>query len=302
MYEIVRQMADFGRGIKAGAAAAGIYLTVSVILELTGFSDQFAAVVSAAGLGISLELSAPLLVAGWTVGRIVQGVVFGAVFAALYGHLPGATSVRKGVVFSALLWVLLAVELVYTGIPAIREYAATEGFETVWTIALSVAGVYVSLPLISGVLAGIVSALALGALTGLLWDRFRATRLIEARNTSAILLVSFSLGIWMWASSAIGIIIYVVNEGALIIEPGPMWWTNILHTLVTFVGVIGWVLALIAWRKTKRGESGFGWGVAGGVIMALTGIMLLPGVLAIIGGVYSRREAAPELSTAAIAQ
>jgi hypothetical protein len=236
------------------------------------------------------------------VGRIVQGVVFGAVFAALYGHLPGATSVRKGVVFSAFLWVLLAVQLVYTGLPAIREYAATEGSEAFWAIAMSVAGVYVSFPLISGVLAGIVSALALGALTGLLWDRFRATRLIEARNTSAILLVSFSLGIWMWASSATGIIIYVVNEGALIIEPGPTWWANILHTLVTFVGVIGWVLALIAWRKTKKGESGFGWGVAAGVVMALTGIMLLPGVLAIIGGVYSRREAAPELSTAAIAQ
>jgi len=301
MYKIVRQMADFGRGIKAGAAAAGIYITVSVILELTGFSYQFP-VITAAGLGISLELSAPLFVAGSTVGRIVQGVIFGAVFAALYGHLPGTTSVRKGVVFSAFLWILLAVELVYTGLPAIREYAATEGFETLWSVALSVAGVRVSLPLISDVLAGIVSALALGALTGLLWDRFRATRLIEARNSSAILLVSFSLGIWMWASSATGIIMYVVNEGALIIEPGPMWWANILHTLVTFVGVVGWVLALIAWRKTKRGESGFKWGVSGGVIMALTGIMLLPGVLAIIGGVYSRREAAPELSTAAIAQ
>jgi len=298
-------MADFGRGIKAGAAAAGIYLTISVILELTGLTYQFPVIIAAAGLGISLELSAPLVVAGSTVGRIVQGVIFGAVFAALYGHLPGATSVRKGVVFSAFLWVLLAVELVYMQLPAIREAAATEGFETSWVItAVSAAGVRVTLPLIRDVLAGIVSALALGALTGLLWDRFRATRLIEARNTSAILLVSFSLGIWMWAPSAIGIIRLVVNEGALIIEPGPMywWWTNILITLTAFAGVAGWVFALIAWRKTKKGESGFKWGVAGGVIMALTGIMLLPGVLAIIGGVYSRREAATDLSSATIAE
>jgi hypothetical protein len=106
----------------------------------------------------------------------------------------------------------------------------------------------------------------------------------------------------MWASSAIGIIIYVVNVGALIIEPGPMWWANILHTLATFVGAAGWILTVIAWRKTRRGESGFRWGLAGGIMMAVTGIMLLPGILAIIGGVLSRRKPATEPATAAIAQ
>jgi len=43
-------------------------------------------------------------------------------------------------------------------------------------------------------------------------------------------------------------------------------------------------------------------GVAGGVIMALTGFMLLPGALAIIGGVLSGRKPASESSTAAIEQ
>jgi len=70
--------------------------------------------------------------------------------------------------------------------------------------------------------------------------------------------------------------------------------------LVLFLGLPGWILALVAWRKTKRGESGLRWGVAGGVMMALTGIMLLPGALAITGGVLSRRKPASEPSTAAI--
>lgn len=294
-------MADFGRGIKAGAAVAAVYLIISVILELTGFSYQFP-VITSAGLGIRLELMDPLGVTLSILARIVQGVIFGAVFAALYDYLPGTTAIKKGLVFSSLLWVLVAVELVYTTIPAIRAYAPTDGFQTLWSVALSVAGVHVSLPSISKVLAGIISAVALGGLAGFLWDRFRATRLVEAGKGTPVLLVSFSLGIWMWASSAIGIIIYVVNEGALIIEPGPMWWANILHTLVTFVGAAGWILTVIAWRKTRRGESGFRWGLAGGIMMAVTGIMLLPGILAIIGGVLSRRKPATESSTAVIEQ
>jgi len=294
-------LADFGRGIKAGAAVAAVYLIISVILELTGFSYQFP-VITAAGLGISLELTDPLLLIGSTLGRVVQGVIFGAVFAALYDYLPGTTSVKKGVVFSSLLWVLVAVELVYTTIPAIRTYAPTDGFQSLWSTAVSVAGVHVSLPSISKVLAGIISALALGALTGLLWDRFRATRLVQRGKGSPVLLVSFALGVWVWASSAIGIIRYVVNEGTLPVGPGPMWWANILSILAAIIGLVGWVLALVGWRKTKRGESGLKWSVVGGVLMALTGVMLLPGALAITGGVLSGREPASESSTAAIEQ
>ncbi|HUW46988.1 MAG TPA: hypothetical protein VMW50_14530, partial [Dehalococcoidia bacterium] len=98
------------------------------------------------------------------------------------------------------------------------------------------------------------------------------------------------------------IIMSMVNEGHLLIEQGPLWWVNILHTLVTFIGPVGWILALVAWRKTKRGESGLKWGVAGGIMMALTGIMLLPGVLAIIGGVLSGRKPTSEPVAAAIGQ
>lgn len=293
-------MADFGRGIKAGVAVAAVYLVIAVILELTGFSYQFP-VITAAGLGISFDLP-PLFLTSSIYTRIVEGIMFGAVFAALYDYLPGTTSVKKGVMFSGFLWVLVAVELIYTAIPAIRAYTTTEGLQTFWSVAGSVAGVRVSLPSISKALAGIISALVFGALTGFLWDKFRATRLIQAGKGSGVLLVSFSLGIWMWASPAVGIIRYVVNEGTLPIVPGPMWWANILSTLAALIGLVGWVLALVGWRKTRRGESGFKWGVAGGVIMAVTGVMLLPGALAIAGGVFSRRKSAAEPSVSAIQQ
>jgi len=102
--------------------------------------------------------------------------------------------------------------------------------------------------------------------------------------------------------SAIGFIIGVVIGGAPLIEPGPFWWYGVLYVSVVFLGLPGWVLARAAWRKTKRGESGLKWGVAGGVKMALTGHMLLPGALAIIGGVFSGRKPVNESGIAEIGQ
>jgi hypothetical protein len=150
-------------------------------------------------------------------------------------------------------------------------------------------------------LVSIVSALIFGALTGFLWDRFRAKRRAEARKGSPVLLVSFVIGGVYWAVWAAMFLLGVVTGGVPPIEPD-FWWFDLLNTLVVFIGPFGWVLALVAWRKTKRGESGFKWGMYGGVIMALTCIMLLPGVLAITGGVLSRRQLATEPSTAEIEQ
>jgi len=305
-------LADFGRGIKAGAAAAAIYLMISIIIsaitfvtfKLTSISSE-SSVIAAAGLNFRLELTDPMVLTGSSFGRIVQGVMFGAVFAALYNLLPGTSTVKKALVFSSLLWVLVAVELIYTMADWVHTVAElpADGGQTLWsTTTLPVAGVTVTLPAISSVLAGIISALVFGTLTGFLWDRFRATGLTEAGKGSAVLLVSFSLGVWMWASPAVGVIRYVVNWGTLPIGPGPMWWVNMLTTLAALVGPVGWILALVAWRKAKVDKSGLKWGVAGGVLMALTGIMLLPGALAIIGGVLSRSKDADQPVPAAIEQ
>jgi len=289
-------LADFKRGIKAGVAAAAVYLIISVIFEVTGFFDQFGDITMAAGLRFSLVLMDPsfviTLILVDIVPRVVRGIVFGAVFAALYNFLPGTTSVVKGVVLSSFLWIVAVIEAIYTtpGWPWHANGVAFTG--THYSGMVSLSSVFLAL-------AGIISALAFGALTGFLWDRFRGKELAEERKGRPALLVSFIFGVLMWALLAIGFIIGVVIGGApMIEEPGPFWWYGILAASVVFLGLPGWVLALVAWRKTKKDESGFKWGVAGGVIMALTGMMLLPGLLAIIGGVFSGRKPADESSTA----
>ena len=292
-------MADFGRGIKAGAAAAAVYLLISVILEVTGFSDQFLGITMAAGLRISLWLWDPsfviYLILTNIVPYVVRGIVFGAVFAALYNFLPSVSSIVKGMVLSSFLWIVGAVQLIY-----ITPGWPTDGIS--WTYY----GGTVSLSSVGLTLVSIISVLAFGALVGVIWNRLRAKKVAEARKGIAVLLVSSIMGGLMWALSAIGFIIGVVISGVPLIEvieePGPFWWYSILAMSVVFLGLPGWVLTLAAWRKTKRGESGLKLGVAGGVMMALTGIMLLPGALAITGGVLSGRKPATESSTAAIEQ
>jgi hypothetical protein len=293
------KMADFKRGIKAGVAAAGVYLIISVIFEVTGISVQFGDITMAAGLRTPLELMDPSLVITLIlvdiVPRVIRGIVFGAVFAALYNFLPVTRSIVKGMVLSLFLWIVAVIEVIYTT-PGWAWHA--DGFSGSGT---SYSGM-VSLSSVGLALAGIISALAFGALTGFLWDRFRGKELAEERKGRPVLLVSFIFGVLMWALSGIGFIIGVVIGGAPLIEPGPFWWYGVLYVSVVFLGLPGWVLALVAWRKTKRDESGLKLGVAGGVMMALTGHMLLPGLLAIIGGVFSGRKSDTESSTAETGQ
>jgi len=289
-------LVDFGRGIKAGAAVATGYLVVAVILELTDFSQQFPSIITAAGLGIQLESTYPSIVILSIWSYMFRGIVFGAIFAALYSFLPGTTSVRKGVVLSAFLWIVTVIEVIYTtpGWPwhdGGHSYTATYYGSTVCLSSVGLA------------LVNIIFTLAFGALVGAMWNKLRGKQVTEVRNGTAALLVSFILGGLMWAQGAVVLFMNVVIRGFPIIEEaGPFWWYSILFVAVVFLGLPGWILALAAWRKIRRSEPGLKLGVAGGVLMALTGIMLLPGVLAIIGGVLSGRKPATEPSTVAIEQ
>jgi len=288
-------MADFGRGIKAGVAAATVYLIISVIIAAIGRTFWYpSGFIFAAGLGIHLELMHPLGVIFSILSRIVQGIIFGVVFAALYNFLPSVSSIVKGMVLSLFLCIVALIETIYM----------TPGWPTDGMI---VGGLYARyggvlyLSSISRALAGIISVLAFGALVGAIWNKLREKKVTEVRKGIAALLVGFILGGVTWAFLAVLYLTAVVTEGVPAIDPD-FWWFELLVTSVVFLGLPGWVLALVAWRKTKRGESGFKWGVAGGVIMALTGVMLLPGVLAIIGGVFSARKPVSESSTAEIEQ
>jgi hypothetical protein len=285
-------VADFGRGIKAGLVTAMVYLIISVILGLTHFSYQFPDVTTAAGLVAVLPQGAPTvyslvrLLESWASFCALRGIIFGVVFAALYNFLPSAASVKKGVVLSAFLWMVAVVGAIYTTLGWPTDGFISDGAYYSGVLNLSSPGMG---------LVGIMSALAFGALTGFLWDRFRTKKLAEARKGSAVLLVSFIVGGLIWVVVGPLYVIGVVIRGVSL-------WESIGLALVAVIGLPGWVLALVAWRKMKRGESGFKWGLAGGVIMALTGIMLLPGALAITGGVLSGRKPASESSTPAIGQ
>jgi hypothetical protein len=294
------RMSDFKRGIKAGVAAAAVYLVIALILAAIGrefwFPSNF---IYAAGLGIQLGLGDFPFMIFSTISSIlsymVRGIVFGAVFCALYNYLPGITSIVKGVVLSLFLWIVAVVQVIYTT-PGWAWHA--DGFSGSGTFYSGM----ISLSSVGLALAGIISALVFGTLVGAIWDRLKAKQVTEARKGSPVLLVSFIVGGLMWVLPAIGFIIGVVIRGAPAIEPGPSWWYGVLFTSVVFIGLPGWIIALFAWRKTRRGESGLKLGVAGGIIMALTGQMLLPGILAIIGGVFSGRRPVTEPSTTEIEQ
>ena len=289
-------MADFRRGIKAGIVTGIIYMVISAILGAIYQNNPLSVPHFILGTGLTplfslTALTDPSFVISLLFQYVVRGIVFGAVFAALYNFLPSTTSVKKGVVLSSFLWILGVAGLIYEtpGWP-------TDGFQT-----SVVAGVTVSLSSVGLALAGIISALVFGALTGFLWDRFRGEKLAEARKGSPVLLVSFILGETIWVVMAVMFLLGVVIGGAPAVNPD-MWWSDILATSVVFLGLPGWVLTLVGWKKTKVDKSGLRWGVAGGVLMALTGVMLLPGALAITGGVLSGRKPASESSTAEIGQ
>jgi len=290
-------MADFGRGIKAGVITGIVYMVIAGILGTIYQNNPFSVPHFIYGTGLTLftwrSLTDFSSVTNLLFQYIYRGIVFGAVFAAMHSFLPGTASVKKGVVLSAFLCIVALVGAIYT----------TPGWPTDGWIP---DGAYYSgtlnLSSISLALAGIISALIFGALTGFLWDRFRGKELTEERKGRSILLVGFILGLAIWVVLAVTFLLAVViNRGIPAIQP-EFWWSEMLLMSVVFLGLPGWVLTRAAWRKTRRGESGLGLGVAGGVIMALTGIMLLPGALAITGGVFSGRKTADEPSAASIEQ
>jgi hypothetical protein len=282
-------LADFDRGIKAGIIIGIIYLVIYVVAGVMFVHESLylTNLLDAAGLIPVVSPVYPGFISSFGIfSNVLRGIIFGVVFAALYNCLPGTTSIVKGVVLSSVLWIVTVIEVVYT----MPEWSGVRGTYYGGTVVLSS---------ISFIFVGIMFALLFGALTGLLWGRFRGRESTEERTGRSVLLVSFILGGIIWVSFAV---MFVVGRVPLAVAGSEFWWEHIVTRLVLFIGLPGWVLALVAWRMTRRIESGFKWGLSGGVLMAVTGIMLLPGVLAITGGVLSRRKPASESVTAEIGQ
>ena len=286
-------MADFRRGIKSGVVTGIIYMAIAGVLGSVYVHDPLSLPRFLYGAGLTLftwrSLVDPSTLISLLLAHIYRGMVFGAVFAALYSFLPGTASVKKGVVLSLFLCMVAVVGAVYTtpGWPAHAQIP--DGVYYVGVLHLSSPGL---------ALAAIMSVLIFGALTGFLWDRFRSKQLTEERTGRPALLVSWILGAVIWVLPTVVLLLVAVTGGEVFALDPRFWWEELLTMSVVFLGLPGWILARAAWKKTKVDQSGLKWGVAGGVLMALTGIMLLPGVLAILGGAVSRREPARQLSSA----
>jgi hypothetical protein len=280
-------LADFGRGIKAGVVTGIVYLVIYIVVGVLIVHESLylTNLVHAAGLTPVVSAVYPSI-ASWLFNPVVRGIIFGVIFGALYNFLPGGTSIVKGMVLSLLLWIVALIEVIYT----MPEWSGVRGTYYGGTVVLSS---------ISFIFVGIMFALLFGALTGLLWDRFRGRELTDERTGRPVLLVSFILGGIIWVLFAL---MFIIGRVPLIVIWSEFWWEQIVTILVLFLGLPGWVLTFVGWKKTKVDKSGLRWGVAGGVMMALTGIMLLPGALAITGGVLSGRKSVTEPSTAAIEQ
>ena len=290
-------MADFDRGIKAGVVAGIVFMIIAGILGTIYQNHPLSMPHVVVGTGLTLftwrSLTDPSFVISLLLQHIGRGIVFGAVFAALYGFLPGTAGVKKGVVLSAFLCMVALVGAIYTTLGWPTDGTIIDGIYYIGTLNLSSAG------LASG---GIICALVFGVLTGFLWNRFRGKELIEERKGRPVLLGGFILGGVIWTLFAVMFVPVVIIERAVPAINPEFWWEEVLGRSVVFLGPPGWILAYVAWKKTKVDKSGLKWGVAGGVIMALTGHMLLPGVLAITGGVFSGRKPASESSTAELEQ
>jgi hypothetical protein len=176
-------LADFKRGIKAGVAAAGVYLVFAVILAAIGqifwYPENF---IHAAGLGVELESMYPSIVVFSIWSYMFRGIVFGAIFAALYSFLPGTTSVRKGVVLSSFLWIVAVIQVIYTT-PGWPWHDGGHSYATTYygsTVCLSSIGM---------ALVNIMFTLAFGALVGAIWNRLRKKKVTEVRKGIAALLV-----------------------------------------------------------------------------------------------------------------
>jgi hypothetical protein len=183
-------MADFGRGIKAGVITGVVYIVASAILAAIYLNNPSLPSFPMYAAGLTpfplTDLTNPSLVTELLFQYVIRGIIFGAVFAALCHYLPGVISIVKGVVLSSFFCIVALIEVIY----------ATPGWPTE---GVSYAGSYYSGRLLmsssfSIVWPGIISALIFGALTGFLWDRFRAKRLAEAKKGSSVLLLSFIVG------------------------------------------------------------------------------------------------------------
>lgn len=138
-------------GIIAGVLSGILYIVLSFVIAAMicrpiTFSEMI--FISNALLFNLYPLLPSILISG-----VVGGALFGLFYAATYPHLPGTTSINKGVFLGGVYWFIAAVIL---GLIRTIPYFTISKYSTL-------------------LLTGLASYLLFGYLLGLTWDKLRIT-------------------------------------------------------------------------------------------------------------------------------
>ena len=139
-------MADFVRGMKAGACAGVIYGVISPIITILMASAQ------SSYLGYYMGTWIVTSMIGGIIWGAIVGLFFGLIFAAVYDTTPGDLSSVKGVMFSVFLWLLiLLIPMIF-----LSSFISMTGFNNVLIVALLAFSLF-------------------GFFAGFFWDKFKPT-------------------------------------------------------------------------------------------------------------------------------
>jgi len=147
-------MFDYNRGAKAGGIAGIIIGAIGAILSFAIvilFKDSFPEI-SRINIDTTGYMVA-FMVFCWDriIWGIVSGGIFGIIYAAVYNKLPGSSSLKKGIVFAIIYWIIIGI---------IVCFLLTSSQENMYEFYVQSVGL------------GLVTSLIWGALTGKLWDRY----------------------------------------------------------------------------------------------------------------------------------
>jgi len=134
-------MADFKRGMSAGAKAGVVF---GVIFSILGIVYTYATLEP--GYVIVTERAIGLVI-GYMIAGAIVGAIFGAIYAAAYNSLPGAKSILKGLSLGIVWWIVVGLGVSYLLGTELNIYNAASS---------------------------LISALIWGTLIGFFWDRYQA--------------------------------------------------------------------------------------------------------------------------------
>lgn len=139
-------MADLIRGVIAGFVAGTVCGMISAIYDMVYIMIVW---------GTTIDLWGVIFIGMFAIiPASLVGLVFGLVYAAAYKFLPGSTSMKKGMTFSVIFW------LIYCVISGGVLLSIIQGYLPDW-VAL----------LVNSVIVGFIFSLIWGSTLGWVWDR-----------------------------------------------------------------------------------------------------------------------------------